>query len=64
MTPAILYRDNRFLIIDKPSGLPVHPGRAGGPSVEDFFPLWRTGKTGPWLAHRLDQDTSGSLIIG
>ncbi len=64
MTPAILYRDNRFLIIDKPSGLPVHPGRAGGPSVEDFFPLWRTGKTGPWLAHRLDQDTSGCLIIG
>ena len=25
-------------MIDKPAGLPVHPGRAGGPSVEDFFP--------------------------
>jgi tRNA pseudouridine32 synthase/23S rRNA pseudouridine746 synthase len=41
----------------------VHPGRAGGPSVEDFFPAWRRGKTGPWLAHRLDQDTSGCLVI-
>ena len=59
-------RDNRYLIIDKPAGLPVHPGRAGGtgsPSVEDFFPLWRTGKTGPWLAHRLDRDTAGCLLI-
>lgn len=61
--PAILFRDKRFLIINKPAGLPVHPGRAGGPSIEDFFPLWRTGKTGPWLAHRLDQDTAGCLVI-
>ena len=64
--PPILFEDNRYLIIDKPAGLPVHPGRAGGtgsPSVEDFFPLWRTGKTGPWLAHRLDQDTAGCLLI-
>ncbi len=61
--PQTLFRDHRFLIIDKPAGLPVHPGRAGGPSVEDFFPLWRHGKTGPWLAHRLDQDTAGCLVI-
>jgi len=56
-------REPRFLVIDKPAGLPVHAGRAGGPSVEDFFPRWRAGKTGPWLAHRLDQDTSGCLVI-
>jgi tRNA pseudouridine32 synthase/23S rRNA pseudouridine746 synthase len=61
--PAALYRDRRFLIIDKPAGLPVHPGRAGGPSVEDFFPGWRQGRDGPWLAHRLDQDTAGCLVI-
>ncbi len=51
------------MVIDKPAGLPVHAGRAGGPSVEDFFPGWRRGKTGPWLAHRLDQDTAGCLVI-
>jgi RluA family pseudouridine synthase len=60
---VILFQDSRYLIIDKPAGLPVHPGRAGGPSVEDFFPHWRTGRQGPWLAHRLDQDTAGCLVI-
>jgi RluA family pseudouridine synthase len=63
ISPEILFRDNRLLIINKPAGLPVHPGRAGGPSVEDFFSGWRVGKNGPWLAHRLDQDTAGCLVI-
>jgi len=31
--------------------------------VEDYFPPWKTGKAGPWLAHRLDQDTAGCLVI-
>jgi tRNA pseudouridine32 synthase / 23S rRNA pseudouridine746 synthase len=61
--PALLFQDARCLVVDKPAGLPVHPGRAGGPSVEDFFPLWRRGKNGPWAAHRLDQDTAGCLVI-
>ncbi len=59
----ILTRTNQFLVINKPAGLPVHPGRAGGGSVEDQFPAWRVGKNGPWLAHRLDQDTAGCLVI-
>jgi len=63
ITPEVLVRDRAFLIIDKPAGLPVHPGRAGGPSVESFFQRWRKGRQGPWLAHRLDQDTSGCLVI-
>jgi tRNA pseudouridine32 synthase/23S rRNA pseudouridine746 synthase len=61
--PDILLRDRAFLIIDKPIGLPVHPGRAGGPSVEDYFQRWQRGRQGPWLAHRLDRDTSGCLVI-
>lgn len=35
----VLFRDNRFIVIDKPPGLPVHPGPSGGPSVEDYSPL-------------------------
>jgi tRNA pseudouridine32 synthase/23S rRNA pseudouridine746 synthase len=58
-----LFQDNRFLVANKPAGLPVHPGRAGGKSVEDLFPAWRIGRNGPWLAHRLDQDTAGCLLI-
>ena len=36
--PPILFRDDRFVVLDKPAGLPVHPGPRGGPSVEDWFP--------------------------
>ena len=58
-----LFRDDRFVILDKPPGLPVHPGPRGGPSVEDCFPHLSRRRTGPWLAHRLDADTAGCLVI-
>ena len=35
--PTILFRDQRFVVLDKPAGLPVHAGPSGGPSVEDWF---------------------------
>ena len=61
--PPILFRDDRYVVLDKPSGLPVHPGPRGGPSAEDWFPLLSQRKAGPWLAHRLDADTSGCLLV-
>jgi tRNA pseudouridine32 synthase/23S rRNA pseudouridine746 synthase len=61
--PEILFQDKRFIVINKPAGLPVHATRGGGPNVEDFFPLWSKSKSGPWLAHRLDRDTAGCLVI-
>ena len=61
--PKILFQDARFVVWDKPAGLPVHPGPHGGPSMEDFFSLLSRRKDGPWLAHRLDADTSGCLLI-
>jgi tRNA pseudouridine32 synthase / 23S rRNA pseudouridine746 synthase len=61
--PVVLFRDHRFVVLDKPAGLAVHPGPSGGPSVEDWFPLLSRRKDGPWLAHRLDADTSGCLVI-
>jgi tRNA pseudouridine32 synthase/23S rRNA pseudouridine746 synthase len=61
--PPILFRDQRFVVLDKPAGLPVHPGPRGGPSVEDFFPLLSRRKDGPWLVHRLDADTTGCLLV-
>jgi tRNA pseudouridine32 synthase/23S rRNA pseudouridine746 synthase len=63
MTPKILFQSNHLLIIDKPAGLAVHRGPRARNSVEDFFPLWRRGHDGPWLAHRLDADTAGCLVI-
>lgn len=63
MLPPILFRDDRFVVLDKPAGLPVHPGPRGGRSVEDWFPALSRRRDGPWLAHRLDADTSGCLLV-
>jgi tRNA pseudouridine32 synthase/23S rRNA pseudouridine746 synthase len=59
----ILVRSEDFVVLDKPPGLPVHPGPRGGPSVEDWFPLLSRRREGPWLVHRLDADTAGCLVV-
>jgi tRNA pseudouridine32 synthase/23S rRNA pseudouridine746 synthase len=51
------------VVLNKPPGLPVHAGPAGGPSVENWFPQLSRRRDGPWLAHRLDADTAGCLAI-
>jgi RluA family pseudouridine synthase len=61
--PPILFRDERFVVLDKPAGLAVHPGPRGGPSVEDCFPALSRRRDGPWLVHRLDADTAGCLVV-
>lgn len=70
MTPEdigsrLLHRDGLMLIIDKPAGLAVHRGPKGGASVEDYFDALRFGlPKPPALAHRLDKETSGCLVLG
>lgn len=59
----ILHADSHFVVLNKPAGLPVHPGPRGGPSVEDCFAGLSRRKDGPWLAHRLDADTAGCLVV-
>ncbi len=63
MEIPILFQDSGFVVLNKPAGLKVHPGPAGGPSVEDAFPGLSRRKDGPWLAHRLDADTAGCLLV-
>lgn len=61
----LLYRDGLILVIDKPAGLPVHAGPRGGANLEDYFDALRFGLPArPHLAHRLDRDTSGCLVLG
>lgn len=63
--PILLYRDALMLVINKPSGIPVHPGSNKSASLEDHFEALRFGlPQRPNLAHRLDRDTSGCLILG
>jgi tRNA pseudouridine32 synthase/23S rRNA pseudouridine746 synthase/23S rRNA pseudouridine1911/1915/1917 synthase len=61
----VLHRDGLILVIDKPAGLPVHAGPGGGPNLEALFDDLRFGlPKPPALAHRLDRDTSGCLVLG
>jgi tRNA pseudouridine32 synthase / 23S rRNA pseudouridine746 synthase len=65
MLARLLYRDGLMLVIDKPAGLPVHRGPKGGASLEDHFGALRFGlPRAPALAHRLDRETSGCLVLG
>jgi tRNA pseudouridine32 synthase/23S rRNA pseudouridine746 synthase len=44
--------------------MPVHPSRNDPtPSVEDHFGELGRFRAGPWLAHRLDRDTAGCLVV-
>ncbi len=65
MLARLLYRDGLMLVIDKPVGLPVHRGPKGGEALDDYFAPLRFGlPRNPALAHRLDRDTSGCLVLG
>jgi tRNA pseudouridine32 synthase/23S rRNA pseudouridine746 synthase len=65
MGSRLLYRDGLMLIIDKPAGFSVHKGPKGGESLEDHFDALRFGlPRRPGLAHRLDKETSGCLVLG
>jgi tRNA pseudouridine32 synthase/23S rRNA pseudouridine746 synthase len=70
MTPEetrarLLYRDGLMLILDKPAGIAVHRGPKGGANLEDDFDALRFGlPRKPALAHRLDRDTAGCLVLG
>jgi tRNA pseudouridine32 synthase/23S rRNA pseudouridine746 synthase len=65
MVSRLLYRDGLMLVIDKPAGYAVHRGPKGGESLEDYFDALRFGlPRAPALAHRLDRDTSGCLVLG
>jgi tRNA pseudouridine32 synthase/23S rRNA pseudouridine746 synthase len=51
--------------LNKPAGIPVHRGPKGGDNLEAHFDVLRFGlPKPPALAHRLDKDTSGCLVLG
>lgn len=60
----ILYEDGEALVINKPGGLPIERPRKGGPSLEDHMEQLKLGfQRAPMPVHRLDQDTSGCLLL-
>jgi RluA family pseudouridine synthase len=60
----VLYRDDDMLILDKPAGLAVHPGRTTPDSLEaHLHHLSFERRDAPLVTHRLDRDTSGCLVL-
>ncbi len=61
----VLLRTEDVLILDKPPGVAVHKGPGSGDNLEAHFHALRFGLgEDPALAHRLDKDTSGCLVLG
>lgn len=58
-----LYRDDDILVISKPSGLLSVRGKESQTSVETWAENICREYSGPKIVHRLDQDTSGIMVI-
>ncbi len=60
---AVLYEDDRVLIINKPSGMAVHGGSGLSFGIIEALRSWRPEAPFLELVHRLDRETSGCLVI-
>ncbi len=63
LAASILLEDNDIILINKPSGLPVHGGSSHRLGLIEAFRQLRPNIPYIELAHRLDKDTSGILIL-
>ncbi len=67
----ILYEDNDLLIVNKPKGMVVHPAPGHPDSTLVNAVMYHckdslsgiNGEIRPGIVHRIDQDTTGSLIV-
>jgi 23S rRNA pseudouridine955/2504/2580 synthase len=59
----IIYEDSRVLVLDKPAGLAVHGGSGVSLGCIEALRLLRPESKDLELAHRLDRDTSGCLLL-
>lgn len=66
----IVYEDNDIMVINKPSGLTVHPGSGNYTNTLVNGLMYYTnnlsdvgGEERPGIVHRIDKDTSGLLLV-
>jgi 23S rRNA pseudouridine1911/1915/1917 synthase len=65
---SIVYEDDRFLVIDKPANLLVHPTRPGGPDtlwleLNRFLAFELVNGARISFVNRLDRETSGLVLV-
>ncbi|MBR4995079.1 MAG: RNA pseudouridine synthase [Alistipes sp.] len=61
--PKILFEDDYMVVIDKPCGMLSVDGKSGVRSAEGWFKEHYPTYDGPAIVHRLDQSTSGILVL-
>lgn len=65
----IVYEDDALLVVNKPTGMVVHPGHGNysgtliNALIYHFDNLPNNSSDRPGLVHRIDKDTSGLLVI-
>ncbi len=62
-TPEILYEDDFLAVVCKPPGMLSVPGKEGRASVLSAMQRHWHCEDGVMVAHRLDMDTSGLLVV-
>jgi len=68
---TVLFEDEDVLVLNKTSGLVMHPGSGTGEDTLVHFALHHTGgklshlggTQRPGIVHRLDKDTSGAVVL-
>lgn len=61
---GVLFEDEHIFVVDKPTGLPVHPTATYHRNTLTYLFRERYGDAAPHIAHRLDRETSGVLMCG
>lgn len=61
---CVIYEDDAMLALDKPAGMAVHGGSGISRGVIEQLRLERPTAKFLELAHRLDRETSGVLLVG
>ncbi|MCU0490839.1 MAG: RluA family pseudouridine synthase [Chloroflexaceae bacterium] len=66
---TVVYEDDDVVVVDKPAGMVVHPapGHPNGTLVNALLARYPdiqiSGDVRPGIVHRIDQDTSGLLVV-
>ncbi len=72
---SIIYEDENFIVLNKPAGIQVHPGKlreidtlanwliAKYPEIADVHDGSKDAELRPGIVHRLDRETSGVMIV-
>lgn len=63
LADAILFEDAQLLVVNKPAGMAVHGGSGLSFGLIEALRAMRPGERSLELVHRLDQGTSGCLLV-